>query len=186
MLNQSLALFSVGPRKASGSIISDHAAGLRSMGPKLQATHTTKKLVPEMLDAVRNLDIDRIGGLLDTLWRHKKRFSSMVSTPEIDMIYSCLQSAGMIGGKITGAGGGGHLLACCRIQNRDQMVTAAKELGLRLVPFAIVGDGVLSWESPVRTVRQPAVDVETYLSQSEAGKSAAEPAERVGDTSLVA
>ena len=178
MLNQSLALFSVGPRKASGSIAADHAAGLRSMGPKLEATHTTKKLVPEMLDAIRNLDVDRIGGLLDTLWHQKKRFSSLVSTPEIDMIDSCLRSAGLIGGKITGAGGGGHLLACCRIENRDQVVAAAEQLGLQPTPFAIVHDGVLSWESPIRVVGQPSKDTGTYLPYSEADKSSSDSSGR--------
>ncbi|MCE5327937.1 MAG: hypothetical protein LLG01_16135 [Planctomycetaceae bacterium] len=152
MLNQALVLFRVGERNRSGEIIVDHAAGMAMAGPQLEAAHATKRLVPEMLQAVMRYDIQGIGELMHELWQQKKRFSDMITTPQIDGMYLTLQQAGMIGGKITGAGGGGHLLACCRTERRHEVITAAEEMGLRPVPFNFVMEGVLSWDSPVRTI----------------------------------
>ncbi len=156
-LNHALVLFCLGARKPSGRIINDHVAGIREGGAQLEATHNTKKLIPEMLDALQAVDIHRIGELLDVLWQQKKCFSKFITNDRIDMVYSRLQKAGMIGGKVTGAGGGGHMLACCQINQRDQIIATAEELGIRPVPFTFVQEGVLSWESPIRTAgyRQP-------------------------------
>lgn len=152
VLNQALILFWLDERKASGRIISDQAARVKKGGPALEAMHATKELVPEMLEALHSIDIGRIGKLLDRAWREKKRFSCYISNSRIDEVYGQLKKAGMIGGKITGAGGGGHLLACCDIEQRDKVLAAAEGLGLRSVPFSFVHDGVLSWQSRIRMV----------------------------------
>ncbi len=55
-------------------------------------------------------DIDNFGKLLHETWILKRSVSSSVSTPFIDKIYLEALSAGALGGKIIGAGGGGFLL----------------------------------------------------------------------------
>ena len=152
MLNHALQLFWMGERKASGGIIEDQVNGISKKNGQLEAMHATKQYVSQMFEALVTVDVQRIGKLLDTLWEQKKKFSKYISDERIDDIYSRLQGAGMIGGKLTGAGGGGHLLACCEIDNRDQVKAAAEEMGIRPVPFTFVQEGVLSWESPVRTI----------------------------------
>jgi D-glycero-alpha-D-manno-heptose-7-phosphate kinase len=57
-----------------------------------------------------NVSIDEFGKLLDLSWKYKRSLSDRVSTPEIDLIYDTAMSAGAIGGKILGAGGGGFML----------------------------------------------------------------------------
>ncbi|MCJ7543625.1 MAG: GHMP kinase [Phycisphaerae bacterium] len=152
MLNQALLLFWLGDRSASGHIIEDQIQGMKNDGLALKALHATKQHVSEMREAMQDLDIRRIGRLLDTLWQEKKRFSPLVTSEQIDAIYDGLRQAGMIGGKITGAGGGGHMLACCDIERRDAMLAAAEEMGVRHVPFSFVQEGVLSWQAPIRTI----------------------------------
>ena len=154
-LDQTLLLLWLGERDPSGRIIEDQIDGIRNGGDQLEALHATRSMVPEMGEALRTVDVQRIGELLDLLWQQKKRFSRHVSTPEIDRIYERLKQAGMIGGKITGAGGGGHMLACCEIDSRDEVIAVAESLGARSVPFTFVHEGVLSWESSVRTVAPP-------------------------------
>ncbi len=166
MLNHALVLFRVGGRSPSGRIVRDHVAGMRAGGAQLDALHETKRRVPEMLDAIRAMDIGEIGRLLDGLWQEKKRFSRFISNDYIDMLYSRLQDAGMLGGKITGAGGGGHLLACCDMERRDQVIAAGERLGLRAIPFSFVHESVLSWESQVRTVED--LTLGTFVSDGEA------------------
>ena len=52
----------------------------------------------------------RFGSLLDDAWKVKRSLSSQVTNTVIDQLYASAISAGAIGGKITGAGGGGFLL----------------------------------------------------------------------------
>ena len=55
-------------------------------------------------------DLADFGRLLHEGWLLKRSLSSRVSTPEIDAMYETARKAGAVGGKITGAGGGGFLL----------------------------------------------------------------------------
>ncbi len=54
--------------------------------------------------------IEAFGQLIDKSWQYKRSLSDRVTTPEIDQIYEQAISAGAIGGKILGAGGGGFML----------------------------------------------------------------------------
>ena len=54
------------------------------------------------------------GELLGTAWEYKKRMSPKITTPVIDEAYAEALAHGAIGGKITGAGGGGFMLFYCR------------------------------------------------------------------------
>lgn len=54
--------------------------------------------------------VNEFGKLLGQSWSLKRSLSEKVSTSEIDDIYSAGISAGAIGGKILGAGGGGFML----------------------------------------------------------------------------
>jgi D-glycero-alpha-D-manno-heptose-7-phosphate kinase len=63
-------------------------------------------------------NIEEFGKLLDESWKYKRSLSDQVSTPEIDQIYEQAKSAGAIGGKILGAGGGGFMLLFVLPKNR--------------------------------------------------------------------
>lgn len=86
---------------------------------KLQQLDTRKielRSMHQMVDAaieILNGDVsgyDDFGRLLHETWQLKKSLSNMVSSPEIDDIYRKGMSAGALGGKILGAGGGGFIL----------------------------------------------------------------------------
>lgn len=51
------------------------------------------------------------GRLLSSAWILKKQMSEGISSDEIDSMYDRCQSAGAIGAKLLGAGGGGYMLA---------------------------------------------------------------------------
>lgn len=52
----------------------------------------------------------KIGKLLDESWKLKRRLAAGISTDRLDQIYNTALSAGAIGGKLLGAGGGGFFL----------------------------------------------------------------------------
>ncbi|MCL0057473.1 hypothetical protein M1N05_00185, partial [Dehalococcoidales bacterium] len=58
---------------------------------------------------------------------------------KIDEIYEAARKAGAIGGKITGAGGGGFLLLYCPKHRQDEVRRTLK--GLRELPFRFEQDG---------------------------------------------
>jgi D-glycero-alpha-D-manno-heptose-7-phosphate kinase len=55
-------------------------------------------------------DITRFGKLLHEGWQAKRSLSSSVSNSYVEVIYEQAMSAGAIGGKLIGAGGGGFML----------------------------------------------------------------------------
>jgi D-glycero-alpha-D-manno-heptose-7-phosphate kinase len=66
-----------------------------------------------MRSALQRGDIKELGLLLHQGWQAKRRISSKISTSRIDELYSLARQNGALGGKITGAGGGGFLLLYC-------------------------------------------------------------------------
>ena len=68
--------------------------------------------------------MDAIGKLLHESWLLKKQLASQISNDTIDGIYLAARKAGAIGGKITGAGGGGFLLLYCPYDKRETVRTA--------------------------------------------------------------
>jgi D-glycero-alpha-D-manno-heptose-7-phosphate kinase len=51
----------------------------------------------------------KLGALLDAGWRAKRSLASKISSSDIDAGYARALESGALGGKITGAGGGGFL-----------------------------------------------------------------------------
>ena len=77
-----------------------------------------KDLVDEGISIIRgNSDITAFGELLDEAWQLKRGLSKKVSNSDVDRIFAAAKSAGAIGGKITGAGGGGSVWALGDVEN---------------------------------------------------------------------
>jgi D-glycero-alpha-D-manno-heptose-7-phosphate kinase len=52
-------------------------------------------------------NVDDVGKAFHAHWQHKKKISTKMSNPEFDKIYDVAITNGALGGKISGAGGGG-------------------------------------------------------------------------------
>ena len=144
-LESNLLLVNLGPRKDSGHIIDDQIDNLTKNTEALKATHHTKELAIKLKYALMRGDFDHFGTLLDMGWTEKKKFSDKISTLEIDHNYKTLKLAGAIGGKVLGAGGGGHMLFYCRPGKKLYVLQKAKELGLKEVPFTFDHQGLTTW-----------------------------------------
>ena len=78
-------------------------------------------------------DLDTFGRLLDHTWQLKRQTGSAVTTDSIDALYARGRSAGALGGKLLGAGGGGFILFYVRPEHRAALDAAMQ--GLLRVPF---------------------------------------------------
>lgn len=75
-----------------------------------------------------NRPITGIGKMLHEGWRMKRELSDKVSNSQIDDIYQTAMSAGAVGGKILGAGGGGFFLAFCEPEKQAKVREALRGL----------------------------------------------------------
>lgn len=148
-LESNLLLFWIGDRARSGGVIEDQIKNIAS-GTNIESLHRAKTLTQEMKSVLLRGDVRAIGELLEAGWLAKKGFSQKVSTPEIDEFHDRLMNAGMVGGRLTGAGGGGHFLAYAELEDRQKVIDTAVEMGARFVPFGFEPEGVTVWTIPSR------------------------------------
>jgi D-glycero-alpha-D-manno-heptose-7-phosphate kinase len=107
-LNNHLMMFYTGIKRTAANVANSFVDELDDRRRQLRIT---KDLVEEGVSLLTGKqDITNFGELLDEAWQAKRSLSSVVSNSTIDEIYKSALSAGALGGKITGAGGGGFLL----------------------------------------------------------------------------
>ena len=150
-LEYRLLLCYVGQTRQSAKIIERQVASYREgRKPVVDALHRLKKETLEMKKALLLSDINGIGELLHEAWLAKKNLDEGISTPLVDKMYASARRAGAIGGKITGAGGGGYFLFLTRFDRRHRVAAALEKLGGQVVPFQFERRGLLTWSSKGR------------------------------------
>ena len=130
-LNSHLMLFYTGIARTSSEVQTKFVQNLSS---KKRQLRIMKDLVDESIAILNSkADICDFGELLHEAWDVKRGFSPIVSNQEVDSIHEEALNAGAIGGKLTGAGGGGFLLLFVPPENQ----AAVKEALCRFVhvPF---------------------------------------------------
>ena len=84
-------------------------------------------------------NIEKFGELLHENWQIKKELGDKISNPHIDSIYDAALSAGAIGGKLSGAGGGGFMVLFVPPSRQKSVVENLN--GLVRVPFKFESSG---------------------------------------------
>jgi len=69
-----------------------------------------QKMVSDGIALLETEDFRGFGNLLHESWQLKRGLSDLITNPHIDEIYEAARSAGALGGKLLGAGGGGFIL----------------------------------------------------------------------------
>ena len=145
-LQGSLLLCALGGTRPSDRIIDDQTA--RLVGGEratLEGLRAQKALVGEMVGALREDRLDDFGGLLGVAWEEKKRLSPRITTPFIDAVYDEARAAGALGGKVTGAGGGGHMLLYAAGPARHRVADAVERMGATVSSIVFRRGGVRAW-----------------------------------------
>jgi D-glycero-alpha-D-manno-heptose-7-phosphate kinase len=91
-------------------------------------------------------DLDDFGKLLDENWQYKRKLSDKVTTPEIDQIYEAAKSAGALGGKLLGAGGGGFLMFFARPEQHAAIREKLKGLIYVPIKFDTSGSKIVMYQ----------------------------------------
>ncbi len=135
-LNENLLLFFTGITRSAESILSEQKDNIQQRKALLRRL---KDLAYIARAELQKGNIDCIGELLDESWQYKKQLASGISNGRIEAMYTAARDAGALGGKLTGAGGGGFLLFYCPYEFRDDVRVALS--GLREVPIRLEHDG---------------------------------------------
>jgi D-glycero-alpha-D-manno-heptose-7-phosphate kinase len=105
----------------------------------------------ELSYATRNYllrgELSKFGECLDSAWKLKRNFSSMISNEYLDAIYDGALKNGASGGKLLGAGGGGFFLFYVPPFKKHTLMSYLKSQNLRLQPFRFEPDGLKTWKS---------------------------------------
>lgn len=130
-LQDHLVLFFTGVSRTASDIAADKIKSIPNKKPEL---HAMRQMVDEAIGILTSdCDITEFGKLLHESWMLKREISKQISPTFIDEIYTRARTAGAIGGKLLGAGGGGFMLFFVKPENKQQVCDALKNL--LLVPF---------------------------------------------------
>lgn len=134
-LDSRVLLFSTGRTRQAADILRQQKRDTSSDEAVQGSLHAIKDLAVQMVAALQAGELDAFGRLMDTSWQQKRRLSRSISSGEIDGMYRAARDAGALGGKISGAGGGGFLMLYCPPGSRGQVRKAMSASGLQELPF---------------------------------------------------
>ena len=144
-LEYNLLLCYVGKRETQ-PIVEDHMEEAKAENKEpLAAMDKTKEIAIEMKKALLGGDLDYFGEMLHEGWIHKIKTAPGITTPRIDELYAEAQKAGAMGGKITGAGGGGHLLLYCPFNKRHIVRERLSAMGVNATDSRFDANGMQTW-----------------------------------------
>lgn len=144
-LETSLLLYYTGRSRFSASIIEEKVRAVESNAQVVERMHRLKELSFEMKKCLLKGDLEGMGRLFDTMWTFKKATADHVSNPHIDEIYAAAKAAGALGGKVSGAGGGGFMYFYCPGSTRYRVVQALERFQGDIRRFQFTDWGLLSW-----------------------------------------
>lgn len=135
-LNDKVLLFYTGTTRSSSSILTEQKNNIEKRRKVLGAM---KEIAHQACDELIRGNTDAIGEFLHESWQLKKQMASQVSNSTIDELYEVARQAGAVGGKITGAGGGGFFMVYCPYEKQKALRTSLSKL--QELPFRLEADG---------------------------------------------
>jgi D-glycero-alpha-D-manno-heptose-7-phosphate kinase len=166
-LERRLMLFFTGSSRQSSNILRyQKQKGEQGDSQVIERLLAIKELGLATRHALEAGDLDSFGELMHRSWMQKRSLAPDISNNTINQIYDLAQSKGAVGGKITGAGGGGFLMLYCHEEHQDAVTEALEGVDLRRMGFAfdtqgaqVMGMGESLWVTapsfgrPVHTVQ---------------------------------
>lgn len=145
-LEYSLVLGYIGSTRSSGKIIEKQINNYEKKNQEaLLAMNNIKMLAYKMKDSLLRGELRHFGELLHEEWQEKKKMAKGISNEKIDKIYEEAQNAGAIGGKISGAGGGGFMFFYTDFDKKTNVIRKLKQMEVQILPFSFTNEGATAW-----------------------------------------
>lgn len=135
-LNDRFLLFYTGITRSADTILTEQK---NNINDRLGVLREIKQMAIQARSNLEGGDFDAFGSLLHQSWELKKKMAGAISNPTINDIYDAARRAGAVGGKITGAGGGGFILLYVPYEKQSAVRQALPNL--QELPFRLESDG---------------------------------------------
>jgi D-glycero-alpha-D-manno-heptose-7-phosphate kinase len=116
-------------------------------------TKTIERLLKIKLFAkqIKNLimteDFEGVGKLMHESWLEKRSITNQISNSSIDKLYETARDYGALGGKLSGAGGGGYLLLMCSPERKPNLFSQiSKEGTYRAENVYLSNENAIAWK----------------------------------------
>lgn len=140
-LNRNMLMFYTGTAREADTILTEQGSGVEAEKKEvLESMHYIKELGYEILEAIESGNLTEVGRLFDAHWQHKRKISSKISNERFDKIYETAKQNGALGGKISGAGGGGFFTFYIEDKQKE-FRKVMKNLGLREMRYRFDFEG---------------------------------------------
>jgi D-glycero-alpha-D-manno-heptose-7-phosphate kinase len=140
-LVRNLLIFYTGSERSSHDILSEQSRGVTQAAPQVvESLHAIKEMGYRIREMLERGNLTDFGLELDRHWQAKKRLSSRVSNPRFDQLYDCAKENGALGGKISGAGGGGFFVFYTE-RDQQRLRDAMRRAGLREMRYRFDFEG---------------------------------------------
>ncbi len=153
-LEHNLLLCFTGRTRRSDHIIEDQTRRYKqNEGKTGGALRQQKQLALDMKNALLQHRLNDFGDLLHNAWESKKELSPKISNSLIDDMYEEARKHGAVGGKMTGAGGGGYMLFYCLFEKKHKVAAALRKMGAVPMEFAFDNHGLQTWRAHEAGIR---------------------------------
>ena len=153
MLNEllySLILCFVGGSHFSSKIQDEVLKGYQiKKNSFMEAMQDLKNVAHSMKTIIESNDLNNLnkfGDLLHKGWLVKKSLSPKISNKNIENFYLTSRKFGVHGGKLLGAGGGGHLLLFSEPDKKHRVIQELEKIGGEIVNFHFNPNGLEVWK----------------------------------------
>jgi D-glycero-alpha-D-manno-heptose-7-phosphate kinase len=141
-LEGNLLLFYTGLSRSANAILREQRQSTTNrQAHVLEALHDIKSFARETRAVLEAANLDGLGEILHQSWQAKRRLAHGITNWRIDTLYDRARERGALGGKITGAGGGGFLLLYCRRSAQPDVCEEMTKQGLYRMDFRFDGGG---------------------------------------------
>ena len=112
----------------------------------IQVLDVIKTTTRDMHRALIDGNLEKLGLLLSQEWAQKKKLDRKISNSLIDRFHAGMLKHGAIGGKLCGAGSGGHMLFLSDLSKRKDLLDYVAACNFKHVPFKFDSQGVVAWQ----------------------------------------
>jgi len=142
-MENNLMLFFTGKTRSAATILKNQDESAKTEDKEtIKAMLAVKENAYQIKNAIMEGNLEGFAHLLHEAWESKKKMSSGISNEFIDGIYDLARKHGAIGGKLTGAGGGGFFLFYCEQEKQESLRNVLEQRGLKFLDFHFENKGV--------------------------------------------
>ncbi len=145
-LENNLVLYFTSTSRESATIIKEQVKNVNEKNEKsIEAMHHLKDQARMMKEALLQGNLDEIGRILDYGFEQKRNMAANISNSSIEEVYAAAKASGAMGGKISGAGGGGFMIFYCPGNTRYAVIKTLNSFGGIVRNYSFTKYGLTTW-----------------------------------------